>query len=414
MQLDPESDTDAEHRRLLAYLGAAMIAGGQPVHEVEGELRGVATALGHPLAQVGATPTGLTVGLAPGGPATFESIDGPLRLDHSAVVAEVRRGLAAGRVSAAEAFGTLGSLRALPHRYPVWAQDASWPLIAVGIAMLLQPGRANVLAAAIGGAVVMLLVKVASRVRLAATLLPTIAAFTVATGMFAAAQAGWLDGPLRTLLAPLAVLLPGALMVTGMSELAAGAMVAGTARLTFGIVQLLLFSLGVLSATTLLSVGPELLANVRVNELGWWGPPVGLLLICVGVCLNEGASMRLLPAIVLVVAAAFGAQVAGQAISGPVLGGFLGAIAGSLGAALATYVSPQLPRLVVFLPAFWVLVPGSLGLLSVTSLGIDPAQGARTAVGVAAVICALALGLLFGSALAQAVTIPRRFRSWRG
>ncbi|WP_019201756.1 threonine/serine exporter family protein [Tsukamurella sp. 1534] len=407
---DAGSDPAAEHRRLLAYLGAALIAGGQPVHEVESEVRSVATALGHPLTQVGATPTGLTLGLTPGGPATFESVDGPLRLEQSAVVNDVRRGLVSGRVTPDEAFGALGSLRSLPHRFPRWMQDASWSIIAVGIAMVLQPGWPNIAAAAVGGVAVMLLVSLAGRVRLAATLLPTIAAFVVATGVFAAAQAGWLDGPLRTLLAPLAVLLPGALMVTGMSELAAGAMVAGAARLTFGVVQLLLFSLGVLTATTLLGVGADLLVNERVNQLGWWGPPVGLALICVGLCFNEGASFRMLPAISFVVAAAFGAQVAGQAMSGPVLGGFLGAIAGSLGASVVAYVWPTLPRLVVFLPAFWVLVPGSLGLLSVTSLGIDPGQGARTAVEVAAVISALALGLLFGSALAQALAtrLPRR------
>ncbi|WP_308297555.1 threonine/serine exporter family protein [Tsukamurella paurometabola] len=398
-----QPDRVDDDRRLLAYLGAAMIAGGQPVHEVEDELKSVATAMGHPLAQIGATPTGLTLGLEPGAAATFESVDGPLRLDQSAVVADVRRGLAARTLSVDEAFARLGALRSLPHHYPQWVQDLSWSVIAVGIAMLLQPGWPNIAAAAVGGVVVMLLVKLAGRVRLAATLLPTIAAFTVGTGVFAAAQAGWLDGPLRTLLAPLAVLLPGALMVTGMSELAAGAMVAGSARLTFGTVQLLLFSLGILAATTALGVGPDLLVNERVNQLGWWGPPVGLALICVGVCLNEGASMRLLPAIGLVVAAAFGAQIAGQHVSGAVLGGFLGAIAGSLGAALVAAVRPQFPRLVVFLPAFWVLVPGSLGLLSVTSVGIDPEQGARTVVDVAAVICALALGLLFGSALAQAI-----------
>ncbi|MET9326317.1 threonine/serine exporter family protein [Tsukamurella sp. NPDC003166] len=401
-----QPDRVAEDRRLLAYLGTAMIAGGQPVHEVEYDLKGVATALGYPLAQVGATPTGLTLGLEPGSPATFESVAGPLRLDQSAVVSEVRRGLNARRLTVDEAFARLGNLRSLPHRYPRWLQDLSWSVIAVGIAMLLQPGWPNIAAAAIGGGAVMLLVRLAGRVRLAATLLPTIAAFVVGTGVFAAAQAGWLDGPLRTLLAPLAVLLPGALVVTGMSELAAGAMVAGSARLTFGTVQLLLFSLGILSATTVLGVAPELLANVRVNQLGAWGPPVGLAVICVGLCLNEGASMRLLPAIAVVVAAAFGAQLAGQAASGAVLGGFLGAIAGSLGASLAAYLRPQLPRLVVFLPAFWVLVPGSLGLLSVTSVGIDPQQGVRTVVDVGAVICALALGLLFGSAMAQAAAGP--------
>lgn len=177
-----QPDRVDDDRRLLAYLGAAMIAGGQPVHEVEDELKSVATAMGHPLAQIGATPTGLTLGLEPGAAATFESVDGPMRLDQSAVVADVRRGLVARTLSVDEAFARLGTLRSLPHHYPQWVQDVSWPVIAIGIAMLLQPGWPNILAAAIGGVVVMLLVKLAGRVRLAATLLPTIAAFTVGAG----------------------------------------------------------------------------------------------------------------------------------------------------------------------------------------------------------------------------------------
>ena len=86
------------------------------------------------------------------------------------------------------------------------------------------------------------------------TLLPVVAAFATGCLIFLAAEADLLDGPLRTLLAPIAVLLPGALIVTGMSELAAGAMVAGSARLIFGTVQLLLFTFGVLAAARV--IGP--------------------------------------------------------------------------------------------------------------------------------------------------------------
>ncbi len=57
----------------------------------------------------------------------------------------------------------------------------------------------------------------------------------------------------------------------------------------------------------------------------------------------------------------------------------------------------------VFLPAFWLLVPGSLGLLSTTQLAVSPGNALGAIVEVFAVIAAIALGLLIGSAIAQSV-----------
>ena len=66
-------------------------------------------------------------------------------------------------------------------------------------------------------------------------------------------------------------------------------------------------------------------------------------------------------------------------------------------------VRPQLPRLVLFLPAFWMLVPGSLGLLSVTELALGPAGAASAGFGVVELVGAIALGLLVGSVLARSL-----------
>jgi uncharacterized membrane protein YjjB (DUF3815 family) len=93
----------------------------------------------------------------------------------------------------------------------------------------------------------------------------------------------------------------------------------------------------------------------------------------------------------------------GQHLSGPVLGSFLGALAASLGAYAVEAVRPRLPRLVVFLPSFWLLVPGSLGLLSTTQLAVEAAGSGGTLTGVLGVVTAIALGLLLGSAVAQSV-----------
>ena len=52
------SATDQQVRTLLAYLGTAMIATGQPVGEVEDELAEISTRLGYPDVQVAGSPSG--------------------------------------------------------------------------------------------------------------------------------------------------------------------------------------------------------------------------------------------------------------------------------------------------------------------------------------------------------------------
>ena len=147
-----------------------------------------------------------------------------------------------------------------------------------------------------------------------------------------------------------------------MSELAAGAMVAGSARLIFGTVQLLLFTFGVLAAARVLGPSPAELANLRVDELGPWAPWAGLLLVGVGVYLNVSAPRGALPWMLALLALTFLAQSGGQEAYGAPVGGFLGGLVAALGAALVQRFHGP-PSLVVFLPAFWLLVPGSLGLL---------------------------------------------------
>ena len=258
--------------------------------------------------------------------------------------------------------------------------------------------------------IVLGLARLSARSKALATLLPSVAAFVVACLVFGAASAGLVDGALRTLLPPLAILLPGAILVTGLSEIAAGAMVAGVSRVGYGVVQLLLFALGILAAAALLRVPPEALSNIRVDDLGWWAAPLGLVLVSIGLCLMESVRLSLMPWVVLVLLAAFIAQVLGQQLFGAALGGFLGAVAATFAAALVELFRPQLPRLVLFLPAFWMLVPGSLGLLSVTELALVPGGSASAGFAVVELVGAIALGLLVGSGvgprLCRAVLAP--------
>jgi uncharacterized membrane protein YjjP (DUF1212 family) len=390
-------------RGLMAHLGTAMIATGQPVHEIEEELAEVGMHLGYPDVQVAAGPTGLVVTLTDGGPATQRSAPPGLRLHQSASVRRIRHQLVRDEITPQTARAQLEAVAQRPVRHPPWVVALAWPVLAVGIALILQPGWANVAAAALGAVVVLALVRLAERFRTVATLLPTLAAFAVSVLVFAAADAGLLEGPLRTVLPPLAVLLPGALVVNGMSELAAGHMQAGSARLTYGLVQLGLFALGLLMATALLRVPASMLTNLRVDGIGWWAAPAGLVLIGLSICLMEGVPLRMQGWVLLVLTLAFAAQLTGQQLGSIGVGGFLGAIVASLGASVVELRRPQLARLVLFLPAFWLLVPGSLGLVGVTELAAGRESASQVALGVLGVVAAISLGLLVGSSLGRSL-----------
>ena len=123
----------------------------------------------------------------------------------------------------------------------------------------------------------------------------------------------------------------------------------------------------------------------------------------VGIALMEGVPVRLTPWVLGVLVVTFLVQLAGQRLGAPVLGSFLGAAAASLGASIAELVHRRLPRLVVFMPSFWLLVPGSLGLIGVSELAIAPGGGPTVVIDVVGVVLAIAMGLLVGSVVSRAV-----------
>jgi len=111
-------EPDRSVRRLLAALGTAMIATGQPIDEIEDELRAIGRHFGYPDLQVGAGPTGIYLGLASGEPATFASVTGGLRLDQAADVRLIRHLVATDQLGVEPAIQRLRDLPGKPPRYP--------------------------------------------------------------------------------------------------------------------------------------------------------------------------------------------------------------------------------------------------------------------------------------------------------
>lgn len=388
-------------RRLLAWLGAGLLAGGMPVHEVEDDLHEVAWALGYQRPQIACSPTGLMLALRAGEPATFEQVDGGLRLDQLSDVLALQAGLRAGRVRPEDALTRLSGLRRQPHRYRLVGLVAGGMLTGIGIGLILAPALSSLLFTLLVAPLTPAFVLLSGRGRTWRTLTPFLSAFVVALAAFGAAGQGWLESPMWTLVAPIAVLLPGALIVTGLTELAAGAMVAGSSRLIFGVSQLLLYVLGIGAALALVGNPVELLESSRPLGLGWWAPLLGVALVTLAISLMESIPPRAAPWLLVGVLATFLAQaLTFAAVDARWAGAFVGAVVAALTATLVEYVNPQLPRMVTFLPSFWLLVPGSLGLISLTQFEIGAGAAALALVDVVIVVAAIALGVVVGSALA--------------
>ena len=268
----------------------------------------------------------------------------------------------------------------------------------MGLAVLLgSSGRGMLLAGALGvftGALQLFGLRVPLRYQ---ALVTVTAAAGVSLAVFLLARFGWSTDIVPSLIAPLITLLPGALLTTAVIELASGQMISGAGRLAAGATQLLLLALGI--------VGPALLVGIPALELtttkpalrharvrGWRSPPSAS-----GIVVNRCARPRSMGWILIVLYVAYGAQVLGGLFIGGMLSAFVGALAMTPVADLVARQRGGPPAIVSFTPAFWILVPGALGLMGVATLMSGDDTGTATLLTTVVTMIGIALGVLVGS-----------------
>jgi len=133
------------------------------------------------------------------------------------------------------------------------------------------------------------------------------------------------------------------------------------------------------------------------NLIGWWAPWLGVLVVGFGTYLYHSAPRHSLPWLLLVLVAAWIGQFLGNQLFGGYLSGFFGALAMTPVAYFVERRPSGPPALVSFLPAFWLLVPGALGLIGVTEyLDKDTIAAAEDLLGAVWSMIAIALGVLCG------------------
>jgi uncharacterized membrane protein YjjP (DUF1212 family) len=386
----------------LVALGQALIDGGEPVSSVQRILGRVAAVNGVPDAEVVVLATALFVTAPTLG--TVQTAVAPagteqLRLEQMDALHRLVRSAERGRVGPVDGLGELNRIRGLPPAFGPAVRVAGYVLLSTGLALVLRADWTGLWGAALLGAGVGLLQLATERAPARwQPFLPPLCAFGVACGAFLLVRLAPGTGALAPLAAPLVTFLPGALLTTAAIELATGQMISGAGRLASGSMRLFLLALGITSAAELVGAPLNTLIGVSSELLPAWTTWIGVALFGTGVVLHHCARLASLGWLLLVLYIAYAGQVVGGFFLGGVLSAFVGAVLMTPAARLVARAPNGPPAPVSVLPAFWLLVPGALGLLGVTKyLGADPLDGLNTLLTTAATMVAVALGVLLGS-----------------
>ncbi|WP_051786858.1 MULTISPECIES: threonine/serine exporter family protein [Streptomyces] len=161
---------------------------------------------------------------------------------------------------------------------------------------------------------------------------------------------------------------------------------------------LLLLALGILVGTEV--VRPRPTGGPPAEALGAWAPWAGVLLLGFGFLLYYSAPPRVTSWLLGALLVERFVQSAASGFGGVTFGAFA---AGMLPPPMASWIArhSHTPDQVVFLPCFWLLVPGAVGLTGVSEIIVsgDTDGGLDSLVSTVITVAAIALGVLVGAGL---------------
>jgi uncharacterized membrane protein YjjP (DUF1212 family) len=383
-------------------LGRGLHRYGYPSHRLEQALEAASHRLGLQ-GQFFSTPTALFASF--GGHSdqrTFQLRMDPGMVDLAKLAAldAITRDVALGRLAPAGGSEAIRAVVAAPPAYGPALTTVCFALASGTAARFLGGGPREAVAATVIGLGLGLLALLAGRLPGLARVFEPVAALLAA--FLAAAmqrQAGPLSAYVVTL-AGLIILVPGFSLTVAMTELATRHLVSGTARLMGAAGTFLAIGFGVALGTRLGAYLPGT-PEAAPAPAAWpeWTLPAALVIAPLSFAVLLRAAPRDVGAVVLAGVLAFSGARAGAGWLGPELGPFLGALAvGLWGNAYARL--RERPSAVAVVPGLLLLVPGSLGFHSFSSLlGRDTLPGVESAFRMALGAVSLVTGLLFANVL---------------
>jgi uncharacterized membrane protein YjjP (DUF1212 family) len=364
-----ESQESLDLEEFILALGRAELAAGYPVDDVTTSLDSVARAYGRTDFGIFVLPNAVLIDDPAAGRARIipEGHD-TLRLDQAAEVHDIATRTRHHEITLAEGTRELDALPRKPPPFPQWASILGYGVASAGFALVFRVSLWGVgMAAALGLVVGLMIAYTRTRPNLA-PLVPPLAAMLCAFTVFGFGALIDQDvQPIRVVAAPLITLIPGAALTRATQELASGHVISGASRLVASIVQILVLTFGVLVGALLASVSPYDLGDLTDQRLPLWVAWVGAAVYAIGQALAFNEPRSAMTSVVILLLIAFSVQQAVAWLLDSVLAaGVAAAVALFLAIVIQDRSRRGTPAFVLFAPVFWLLVPGSLGLVALT------------------------------------------------
>ncbi|UNK69453.1 threonine/serine exporter family protein [Microbacterium sp. H1-D42] len=418
----PTAETDV----ILGDLGVLLLECGTSVTDVRGTLEQVSRMAAPGTSVEFAILPEMVMVSRPGAAAATTTVIGKgeaLTFRQSARASRLVRDLESGAVALADAPKRMKAIRATPRRMPGMQNVIGCGLLSLSLAVLFRCPWWAVVLALLVGLVVGGLTMVMMRVRAAAAVAPFVSAFvsTILVGVVANA----LDlgpVPLFAVCAPIAILVPGALITNALLELTSTDIVTGASRLMYGLIMLAFMAAGVYSGAALTGMRIDSASAALVGEAlqltgdggGWaalpplWMSWVAVIVLAVGIGLAFGSGFRLTVVCIVVMTGTYAVLALFSPQVGSVVAIGIAAAVLFVAARVLERVTLSIPATVSFQPAFLLLVPGTVGLVALASFDAQALASAPM------MFLSLCIGTKVGALLADLARITRStvFRHW--
>jgi uncharacterized membrane protein YjjP (DUF1212 family) len=386
-------------------LGRALHASGYSADRLEEALSLASERLGLE-AQFFSTPTSIMASFGPqDDQRTFmiRVAPGESNLGKLARVDQVTRDVLSGRLTPSEGTAAIASIESAPPDYGPVVTTIAFGVASGSAARFIGGGLAEVLVGLVAGLAIGVLALIAARNAGLARVFEPVAAFVGSVLVTVIAAAGVPVSVLLATLAGVIILIPGLTLTTAFTELSTRHLASGTARLAGALVLLLGITFGIALGTKIVTLITGPVPGVDPTQLPDWTLVVSLIITPLAFVVLLKAELRDAGYIIAAGALAFvGARLGGQLL-GPELGAFGGALLTGIGSRWYSRFTNR-PSQITLVPGLLLLVPGSIGLRSLTSLNEgNVLLGVEGAFRMGLIAVSLASGIL----IARLVT-PRR------
>ncbi|MSS83645.1 threonine/serine exporter family protein [Actinomycetaceae bacterium WB03_NA08] len=404
----------------LGRLGGALLAVGYAVTDVRQDLNRIASVSGRSDLAIQVQPNMVFIDdphlgqtrmtLAPSSAFTLQQIG---------EVGSLASRTVQGTILLADVPPHLDAIEAKAKRTPLLMAMVGGAMVSGAITVIFaSPWWAVVVSAVLGLLIGALLSRVSpawqtnGMVAFALALAVTLLIWTAATVI------GVHDLPTFALCGPLVILVPGMLVTNAVLEISGGDPISGGGRLVSGLLVWAMLAAGILVGVHL--VGGRISANSLIlntgtfesqHSLGLWAsiPPVwarwiAVFFIAAGFALSYLSTVRMFLAMTLTLYFSYAVLNLVEPAVGSVIAGGISAALTLFISRIAIGVGASWPSIVLFRPAFYMLVPGSLGLVTVLSVASQTAPP-NASLSVLAAVISLTIGIQVGAMTAQ-ITQP--------